>query len=481
LRVVEFTLLAILIAVPDSAQALTKTWDAGGATGNAGDLINWNTDGIPGAADDVLFDNSGQSPLEDIFLGAAPTVNSATINLTAGSNQSWNLGAATNASPFTLTLATGNISVLSTSGTGTYVLGATSGALIGAGILTLVTSATGFTFNDSRTNGGLLQINAVVSGTAKNVTKLGAGTVVLSGVNTYTGVTTLGAGTLSVSTIGNGSAAGNLGKATQAAANFIFDGGELDYTGLTDSTNRNFTINTGKTATFDIVTNTLTISGASTATNGALAKLGTGTLILSGVNLYTGATTISGGTLTAAAPSASAALGSTSAITVNSGGTLLLGNNNQINNVAAITLAGGTFAKGNFSEGSTSTAGVGALTLTATGSRLDFGTGTVGTLTFASFAPGGRILTIDNWTGTASTLGTGSTDRLIFDSDQSANLSSFNFTGFASGATEFNLGSGFFEITPVLAAPEPATYVVGLLTLLVIAFQRRKILRRLLS
>src|SRR2546430_11830661 len=45
-------------------------------------------------------------------------------------------------------------------------------------------------------------------------------------------------------------------------------------------------INTGKVATFDITTNTLTVSGASTATNGALTKIGAGTLILSGANTY---------------------------------------------------------------------------------------------------------------------------------------------------------------------------------------------------
>jgi hypothetical protein len=161
---------------------------------------------------------------------------------------------------------------------------------------------------------------------------------------------------------------------------------------------------------------------------------------------------------------------------VNSGGTLLLGASNQINNSATITLGGGTFAKGNFSEGSTSTAGVGALILSATGSHLDFGTGTVGVLTFASFAPGGNALTIDNWTGTLATVGNALTDRLIFASDQSGNLGSFNFTGFGAGAVEFDLGGGYFEITPV---PEAGTYFSGSIVLALILLHHRKQLRQL--
>ncbi|HEX8077984.1 MAG TPA: autotransporter-associated beta strand repeat-containing protein, partial [Chthoniobacterales bacterium] len=145
-----------------------------------------------------------------------------------------------------------------------------------------------------------------------------------------------------------------------------------------------------------------------------LTKSGSGTLLLAGAGSYSGATTISGGTLTAAASSGSA-LGSTNAVTVNPGGTLLLGASDQINNSAGVTLAGGTFATGGFSEGASSQAGVGALTLSATGSHLDFGSGTVGVLSFASFSPGANTLTIDNWTGTANSVGSISTDRLIFN------------------------------------------------------------------
>jgi autotransporter-associated beta strand protein len=204
------------------------------------------------------------------------------------------------------------------------------------------------------------------------------------------------------------------------------------------------------------------VSAILNGSSAAMTKTTAGTVTLSGANTFSGTTTISGGTLTAAATSGSA-LGSTSAITVNSGGTLLLGATNQINDSAPMTLAGGTFARGNFSEGTTSAAGVGALTLAAAGSRLDFGTGTVGVLSFASLNAATFTLTIDNWTGNYNQVGSGSTDRLIFDADQTSNLSSFAFTGFGAGGVQFDLGNGYWEV--VAAVPEPSTWLGGALAL----------------
>jgi hypothetical protein len=166
------------------------------------------------------------------------------------------------------------------------------------------------------------------------------------------------------------------------------------------------------------------------------------------------AATINGGTLRVATTSGSA-LGTPSAITVNSGGTLLLGASNQINNTASITLGGG------------SAPSAGALTLSATGSDLDFGTGAIGTLTFASFSPGSFSLTIDNGRGAG-------TDGLVFHSDQSANLSNLSFTGYGPGAVEFDLGGGFYEITPVAPVPEPSTCVAGALALGALAYHQRR-------
>lgn len=149
------------------------------------------------------------------------------------------------------------------------------------------------------------------------LTKLGSNTLT-TGNNTYTGVTTLTGGTLSVSSIGNGGVAGGLGASSNAASNLVFNGGTLQYTGADASTDRNFTINTGWTATFEITSNNLTISGGAAVTNGAVTKTGNGTLTLSGTNLHTSATRITAGTLSVGA---SANLGNANPVIFN-GGTL---------------------------------------------------------------------------------------------------------------------------------------------------------------
>ncbi len=203
-----------------------------------------------------------------------------------------------------------NIDTLAALGTGI-------GGFMDASILGLdTTNASGGNFSYSTiiadTNGGA---NVV------GLTKLGAGTLTLNGMNTYTGVTTLSAGTVSVDTIGNGGEAGNLGQATNSRWNQILDGGTLSYTGLTASTDRDFWIfgnggginvtTAGQTLAIQgdeiALDGMLTIGGAGDAlissmifSGGGLTKDGAGTLTLSalgGVNSYNGATTISNGTL----------------------------------------------------------------------------------------------------------------------------------------------------------------------------------------
>jgi len=365
-----------------------------------------------------------------------------------------------------------------------------------------------FTIND-----GAATIDASIAGiisntTATGLTKAGAGTLALSGANTYTGATTISAGTLSVSSLANGGLASNIGQSTNAAANLVFDGGTLQYTGGSVSTDRNFTINTGKTATIDVSTaaTNLTISGASTATNGALTKIGAGTLILSGANAYSGATNINAGTLSLdSAGSTTARLTSTSTINVNSGGTLLLANSSgttstdRIGNSVPVTLnGGGTINTGGLSEGTPPTnssstngaAGMGALTLQSTSSSsratIDFLTGANGsTLAFNSVSGLANVfLDIKNWTGTPFTdnSATGN-DRLLFANDpgsftaaQLANIRFFDDSGAFIGAAEIIGYGNMFEL---IAVPEPSTWVAGALALTSLVLgQRRRISRR---
>jgi hypothetical protein len=102
-------------------------------------------------------------------------------------------------------------------------------------------------------------------------------------------------------------------------------------------------------------------------------------------------------------------------------------------------------------------------------------------LSFANFDPSVDLLviTIDNWTGTANTAGGPGTDRLIFNTSQSAaNLALFEFNGYLPGAAQFNLGGGFFEVTPVIPVPETSTWVAAGLALAAVCFQQRSRYRR---
>ncbi|MFZ1220430.1 MAG: autotransporter-associated beta strand repeat-containing protein [Chthoniobacterales bacterium] len=386
-----------------------------------------------------------------------------------------------------------NGGALTNSGTSTFagLLNIATNASISAGGGTL--NLTGGILKNGTTltfqGGGTVNIttNGITGSSPNSDLVIDGTTVILGAVSSYNGATTVqNSGTLKL--------AGNnrLPSAPQTALT-LNTSGAFDLGGFSDSIASLAGDSSGKVKNSSIGGTSLltvnsgigvssTFAGTIEGTNGgtqgnvALKKTGAGTLILAGATTFSGATTVNAGSLVAAATVGSA-LASTSSITINSGGTLFLGANNQINNAATMTLSGGTFARGNFSEGSTSSLGLGALILAASDSHLDFGTGTAGALTFASFSPGAYTLTIDNWTGTVGGQGNNLTDRLIFTSDQSANLGSFFFTGYGLGAVEIDLGGGYYEI--VAAVPEPATFVSGAMVLGLLLFHHRRQIRRL--
>lgn len=131
--------------------------------------------------------------------------------------------------------------------------------------------------------GNLVTISGVISGTGSFL-KFNPSTLVISGVNTYTGATTNQTGTLEIG------GAGQLGSGYYSGA--ISNGATLQY-------------NSSALQTFAGV-----INGS-----GTLVQAGPGTLILTAINTYTGATTVSGGELVVGTGGASAS----SAVAVNAG------------------------------------------------------------------------------------------------------------------------------------------------------------------
>ena len=303
---------------------------------------------------------------------------------------------------------------------------------------------------------------------ATSVVKNGTGTWILSGANTYTGNTNLNAGTLRLDHTG----AASSGTITQTTGDSLL---HLNAAGTfanamsiynvraseTITLNSSITVNN---ATFDIDNgDTLTISGGISG-SGGVTKNGTGSLVLSGNNSFTGATTVNAGTLQATATNA---LGSTSSVVVNTGGSLLVTAGNSINNAASVTLGGGTLSmNGAFNES------VGALTLTAN-SIIDL-EGFDGTLTFSGVGvwDANTTLSITNWSGVnqyGTPVGSGIANRHVVFTNTSGLDSYLDRISFYSGdfgqgfaGTAFEIGfTG--EIAPV---PEPETWATAVLLLL---------------
>lgn len=117
--------------------------------------------------------------------------------------------------------------------------------------------------------------------------KLGGGTLILSGNNTYNGVTFIADGVLRAQKLTDGGIAGSLGASTNLASNLVFNGGTLQYIGENNSNNRNFTISDfaridiGHERTTSIFNGSITLSGTIGASD-RLEKTGSGTLEMRG-------------------------------------------------------------------------------------------------------------------------------------------------------------------------------------------------------
>lgn len=226
-------------------------------------------------------------------------------------------------------------------------------------------------------------ISAILAGTA-SLTKSTAGTVTLSGTNTFSGAVNLNGGTLAFST------AANLGNGS-ATNSFNFNGGALRYTGTGAAALaavQSVNVASGG-ATFDVssATGTLTVAGNVTgSTGGDLTKTGSGTLVLTGTNNLGagGATNVVAGTLRGGFGT-----GGTSAITVSGAGTLEL-----YDGVAQSLTLGGTAGALTLSDGATIGFELGApgtndaLIIAAGGTAITSGTIFLNLLDLGGIAPG---------------------------------------------------------------------------------------------
>lgn len=221
---------------------------------------------------------------------------------------------------------TGNLTNSSFRTSGTTKLG----SLSGFGYLDVVGTVEIGNLNTSTTFSGIIRDN----GSAGAIKKVGTGTLTLSGASSYTGATTVNAGTLQ---IGNGTA----GSIATTSAVSIASGATLAFNQANGATFSNAIADEGavRGAQGSGITNTLSgvISGA-----GGVTQNSVGTMNLSGVNTYTGATLVNAGTL---GLTGAGSIEATSGITVNGAtATFLTSSSAAVTPVVTVTLgkAGGS-------------------------------------------------------------------------------------------------------------------------------------------
>lgn len=379
--------------------ALGNLGTAGRAiTINPGASLFFTTNNIMGNGES----NAGNLPMIIVNAGGTLSANNYDVlgNLTLAGGQIVDTNTASATSSYQGFQFVGTVTVSGNSASTISNTTSTNGDHLGANTNFNV-SSTGASSADLTISAPLRNQSGDFSGGAGALTKTGNGTLLLTGLSTYTGTTTASAGTLQ---IGNGTAGSisNSSAATVAASGTLaFDmatGGS--YTGtISDS-------GTVVGAEGSSISNTL---GGVISGTGGLTQSGAGVTVLSASSSYTGATLVNAGTLTITdSGTNTGALGNTS-VSVAGGAALFIKGNATIGSGGAtVTLAGGA-----------TTAAQGTLSLVD---------GTVNTLTLGGnlavgSASGGSVLTFE--LGTAA----GSNDTIaVGGSVSETGITSINLT-----------------------------------------------------
>ena len=237
-----FVVSLVLFAGSRVVSAASRSWDGGGANNNWSTPVNWDGDlTSPVGNDSLTFDG--------------------TLRLTNNND----LAADTAFGPITFN-----------AGAGSFVIGGnriTLGGDISDSSPNLQTLNTPLILSGNRTvnvdAGGSLSLGGIISGTGFGLTKVGDGSLTLSGANTYTGPTLIGnetrsGGTLIVGaggTLGNGASALTIGGTnTPNVGNLDLSAASATVSSLTVSTDTNTTGFTANTITIG-AGKTMTVSG----------------------------------------------------------------------------------------------------------------------------------------------------------------------------------------------------------------------------
>ncbi|MBK1840759.1 DUF4347 domain-containing protein [Azospirillum sp. YIM B02556] len=374
------------------------TLTVGAAALEIGSLAGAGTVAVASGKELTVGSSGASTEFSGSFSGAGDLIKMGSGTMTLSGTNSTNFSGTTAVREGTLSVA-GDANL----GSGTVTLNGGTLTVTGAGTIdNAVTLGT----NDGTVDTAVAVTLSGVIGGSGNLTKTGAGTLTLSGSNSYS-ILTVSAGTVSIA------ADGNLGSGAVTLA----AGSKLQVTGATTIDNA-----VALTGSAEVQTDAaVTISGNITGNTRTLTKSGSGTLTLSGTNNGSGSgvsgITVSAGTL---AVGASTNLGQTtltldggtlaSTAVFSSGTGVTLGSGGGTIDVSAgsVTLSGTVSGVGGLSIASTNAGNV--LGLSGTNSYTGGTTLGSGILQFGSDAAVGTgTLTVNG----GKLRGSGSTARTI--------------------------------------------------------------------